>query len=486
MNQRMLRRLSPAAAALAPPVRAVLVTALLLGAATQPLAAEATDVLAYFHDDASVGAIPFDQPWEVVIAPDGFWAYASLSGEDSVRLMNIDAATGAMQPRRGASGGEVPGALGIAISPDSELAYVASYEEDAIYVLRRGGIGPQLLLASKVPNGLGNVTQLDGPVAVALSPDGQHLYVAAQLSKAITVFRRNANGTLTWVEHEKQGVGGAIGLDLIVELAFSEDGRSLYGVNPLTDYLVFFRREPSTGALTFQAAYRDEQAGLTTLDAVEAVAVRPGGDQVFVGGDEGITIFNRAATGFLQLLDTIPLPDITGLDFAGRNILAWSSNTAVAVIRLDGTDIAPLPNGLITFIGTTRGVTDLEGLRSPVFGPEAAAVHAVARTGDSFVSLDTGLRKAVYLRAGRFRVEASYAIGSDPLGPATPQRLTDDTTVFSFRSVANKELVIKVLDGCGVNNRLWVFSSGLTNLRAVIKVTDTWTGAFSTCAAVGP
>jgi hypothetical protein len=37
-------------------------------------------------------------------------------------------------------------------------------------------------------------------------------------------------------------------------------------------------------------------------------------------------------------------------------------------------------------------------------------------------------------------------------------------------------VVIKVIDGCLVNRRFWVFASGLTNLKVQITVTDTQTG----------
>ncbi|HYH44927.1 MAG TPA: hypothetical protein VEG34_04530, partial [Thermoanaerobaculia bacterium] len=37
--------------------------------------------------------------------------------------------------------------------------------------------------------------------------------------------------------------------------------------------------------------------------------------------------------------------------------------------------------------------------------------------------------------------------------------------------------IVKVLNGCALNGRYWVFAGGLTNVRAVLTVTDTQTGA---------
>jgi hypothetical protein len=39
---------------------------------------------------------------------------------------------------------------------------------------------------------------------------------------------------------------------------------------------------------------------------------------------------------------------------------------------------------------------------------------------------------------------------------------------------------VKVLNGCGLKQRFWVFAGGLTDVRAVITVTDTESGAVQT------
>jgi hypothetical protein len=68
--------------------------------------------------------------------------------------------------------------------------------------------------------------------------------------------------------------------------------------------------------------------------------------------------------------------------------------------------------------------------------------------------------------------------GGSGAGHAVP--LTGDTGYFWFFNAANVEMVVKVLDGCGLNGRYWVFAGGLTNVRVVTTVTDTRTGAVKT------
>jgi hypothetical protein len=52
--------------------------------------------------------------------------------------------------------------------------------------------------------------------------------------------------------------------------------------------------------------------------------------------------------------------------------------------------------------------------------------------------------------------------------------------LFWFFSANNPELLVKILDGCSVNSREWVFASAGTNVAVTLTVTDTATGAIET------
>ncbi len=54
---------------------------------------------------------------------------------------------------------------------------------------------------------------------------------------------------------------------------------------------------------------------------------------------------------------------------------------------------------------------------------------------------------------------------------------TNDSGLFWFFSAVNWELLVKVLDGCSVNGRMWVYGASATTLGYSLKVTDTVTGA---------
>ena len=53
---------------------------------------------------------------------------------------------------------------------------------------------------------------------------------------------------------------------------------------------------------------------------------------------------------------------------------------------------------------------------------------------------------------------------------------TSDSGLFQFFDPENWEVLIKVLDGCRTNGRIWVLGASTTDLGYRIRVTDTVTG----------
>jgi hypothetical protein len=84
------------------------------------------------------------------------------------------------------------------------------------------------------------------------------------------------------------------------------------------------------------------------------------------------------------------------------------------------------------------------------------------------------------LESGRFTVEATYQSGSGGSGDGQSVALTADTGYFWFFSADNIEVIVKVLDGCGVNGHRWVFAAGLTDVAVHLTVTDVTSGAKRT------
>ncbi len=84
--------------------------------------------------------------------------------------------------------------------------------------------------------------------------------------------------------------------------------------------------------------------------------------------------------------------------------------------------------------------------------------------------------ETIYLQNDRFTVTIDT---KDFVGVERPARLitqSEDSAVLYFFSQNNWEVLIKVLDGCGYNNRYWVFFAATTNVEFTVTVTDVETG----------
>jgi ELWxxDGT repeat protein len=86
------------------------------------------------------------------------------------------------------------------------------------------------------------------------------------------------------------------------------------------------------------------------------------------------------------------------------------------------------------------------------------------------------------LGGGRYQVEVTWRDPQGHRGSGMAVPLTGgtggigDTGAFWFFSATNLELVVKVLDGTGVNGHVWVFYGALSNVEYTLTVTDTQTG----------
>jgi hypothetical protein len=84
------------------------------------------------------------------------------------------------------------------------------------------------------------------------------------------------------------------------------------------------------------------------------------------------------------------------------------------------------------------------------------------------------------LHGGRFRATATWKTAQGETGDAQVVKLSDETGYLWFFDPDNVEAIVKVLDGCSLNDRFWVFAAGLTNVRVELHLVDTETGTERT------
>src|SRR5262249_27087843 len=121
-----------------------------------------------------------------------------------------------------------------------------------------------------VTNGAGGIVGLGGPAgprAVDVSPDGRNVYVAAATDGAVTAFSPDAStraGAVLEAERDRlDRVGRAAGAWSVV---VSPDGRNLYVGSFADQALAVFARDATTGRLAFVEAQKNGVAGIVGLD----------------------------------------------------------------------------------------------------------------------------------------------------------------------------------------------------------------------------
>ncbi|MDQ2980541.1 MAG: hypothetical protein M3R62_15130, partial [Acidobacteriota bacterium] len=77
----------------------------------------------------------------------------------------------------------------------------------------------------------------------------------------------------------------------------------------------------------------------------------------------------------------------------------------------------------------------------------------------------------------RFKVEVRWKDFQGNTGAGQAISLTGDTGYFWFFSSSNVELVVKVLDGRGINSSFWLFYGALSTVEYTMTVTDSVTGS---------
>ena len=119
--------------------------------------------------------------------------------------------------------------------------------------------------------------------------------------------------------------------------------------------------------------------------------------------------------------------------------------------------------------------------------PEAANLHGESRNLPRPPPIQVDLaqdgggscvpdERTLCLEGGRYAVRASWEKPDGETGDAVAWPLTGDTGLYWFFAPTNVEMVLKVLDGCGINEHRWVFAAGLTDVGVTMTVTDTETG----------
>jgi DNA-binding beta-propeller fold protein YncE len=194
----------------------------------------------------------------------------------------------------------------------------------------------------------GSARALDEPVAIAISPDGQNVYVASRTSASLAVFRRDPRrggleqlaGTAGCLSvGATRGCADGILLQGASDVVVSPDGLNVYVSSFSEDSIAIFSRDLDTGALTQAAAPNGcirEVGGGTCLDGeamrgIFALAFSPDGLFLYAAANKSnaIAIFSRSpgtgaltSVGFQSSQSHLGLVRGVAVSPDGRNVYA--------------------------------------------------------------------------------------------------------------------------------------------------------------------
>ncbi len=307
--------------------------------------------------DNTSGVDGLDGATAVIVSPDDRHVYVAGYLDDAVAVFSRDVVTGRLtfvgRVRDGVGGvNGLDGAHGLAITDDGKHVYVAGATDNALAVFRRDAASGNLTFAAVLVDGQGGVTTLGVTRSVAVSPDGRFVFAAAELDNAVTTFRRDAStGLFTVASFVRGGTGGVGGMSGPTALAVSPDGQRVYVASSGDDALVAFDVDRTSGALV----YREHLAHPTTsgLDGAAAVALSPDGDHVYVAGQNSDAVVFAARTLPSDVVVLSPGEIVVGIDHGAINppprVVAMAARSSgwttsfSAGLNPDPTGIAGLP-----------------------------------------------------------------------------------------------------------------------------------------------
>lgn len=283
---------------------------------------------------------------------------------------------------------------------------------------------------------------------------------------------------------------GDVGAE-VVALSFSP-GDDLYGMTA-NGQLVGIDAATGAGAAMGNPL---DGSGLTVSD----VAFGPGGALFVVGTAGGDTELHQVdvAGGTSTLVGTLDVP-VTAIGFRNGTLLGVADFQLYSISTADGsTTLASdaffvdalaadfSASGNLWVLSTAGGTPPIdfvvgfetEGgteVAPPFEIPSPARGLAVEPAG---TCVQTATEMCLL---GRFRAEVTWRDfqGNTGSGIVVPEE-SNRSGIFAFFNPDNWEMLIKVLDGCSVNDHFWVFAAQATNVEYTLVVTDTVTQEFVT------
>lgn len=286
------------------------------------------------------------------------------------------------------------------------------------------------------------------------------------------------------------------------------------------DALLLAPRDPSVLYIgTNTGTYKSVNAGATwrKLDIgpgdprVSALAMDPDHTEVYAGTVDGVFKSLDRGRSWIPINNGLSNLSILSLAIHPRNPSVLYAGTLEKVFKSTDAGATWIPSGqgllydaVTDLIIDPRTPSTLYAIASSILfqsvdagrswsyfgsppGYETALTlhpwsHATIFTGTSqglyeLTRIDCRDSSTLCLNDERFVVEVVWRDSAGILGTGrmVPAR-SNDSGLLWFFDAENWEMLVKVLDGCGINGSFWVFAAATTDVEYVLRVTDRQTG----------
>lgn len=203
------------------------------------------------YEEGDQGVEELSEPHAITVSPDGQFVYVALytnqiivfSRDDTNGLLTY---VSKLSYLLGENGGQLKGTpRAIAISPDGSFVYVTSWNTDSLTVFARDSDSGELTHENDYKNNIGDTENMDGPYDIVISADGRYVYVAAFSSDSVTSFQRDVStGELSYFQSILSDGADTWSMNGPLSIAASPDGEHVYVGSGSGDHsLTTFRRE---------------------------------------------------------------------------------------------------------------------------------------------------------------------------------------------------------------------------------------------------
>ncbi|MEH2285632.1 MAG: beta-propeller fold lactonase family protein [Nostoc sp.] len=218
------------------------------------------------------------------------------------------------------------------------------------------------------------VDGLGGIYSIIVSPDGRFLYAAGYQDSAVAVFKRNTTtGKLSFVEVQKDDTNGVDGLGSSYSVTVSPDGKFLYASGYDDSAVAVFKRNQQTGKLSFVEVQKDDTNGVDGLGGAESITVSPDGKFLYASGydDSAVAVFERdTTTGQLSFVE-VQKNGTNGVDGLGgaNSVIVSPDGKFLYAAGYDDSAVAVFERdtttGQLSFVEAQKdGINGVDGLAS--------------------------------------------------------------------------------------------------------------------------